>query len=57
MVQFSTLEKKFYCTCCKGFPVIDIPKNMGLVLHIDNEFVENVKCTICKNIGYVRQTA
>lgn len=47
-------KEKLYCTFCKGKPTIEIPINMDLLSPSSHEFVENIKCTICKNIGYVR---
>jgi hypothetical protein len=48
-------NEKLYCNYCKDKPTIEIPNNIDLSLSTSNEFVENVRCTICKNIGYVRR--
>jgi hypothetical protein len=48
-------REKLYCKYCRGTPTIDIPNNIDLRLPTSDKFVENVRCTICKNIGYVRR--
>ena len=48
-------REKMYCKYCKDTPTIEIPSNIDLSSRISNEFVGNVRCTICKNIGYVRR--
>ena len=48
-------REKMYCKYCKDTPTIEVPNNIDLSSPISNEFVENVRCTICKNIGYVRR--
>ena len=48
-------REKLYCKYCKGNPAIKIPQNVNLASPSSDEFVENVRCTICKNIGYVKR--
>ena len=48
-------REKLYCKYCQGTPTIEIPSNIDLSLSTSDEFVLNVRCTICKNIGYVRR--
>ncbi|MFB5647595.1 MAG: hypothetical protein ACE5RO_05600, partial [Candidatus Nitrosomaritimum yanchengensis] len=48
-------KQKLYCKYCKAMPTIDIPSNIDLASPSSAEFVENVRCTICKNVGYVRR--
>ena len=55
MSQISTKEKKLYCSHCKGSPTIEIPNEVDVSLPSSNEFVENIRCTICKEVGYVRR--
>ena len=47
--------EKLYCKYCKLTPTIEVPSNIDLTSTSSDEFVENVRCTICKNIGYVRR--
>ncbi len=46
-------KEKLYCKYCKGTPTIDIPDDIDLSLPASDEFIENVRCTICKTIGYI----
>jgi hypothetical protein len=46
---------KLYCRYCKSTPTIEIPENVDLTSPSSEEFVGNVRCTICKNIGDVRR--
>jgi len=57
-VMTQTLElrkEKLYCKYCKGTPTIEIPNKIDLSLPTSDEFIENVRCAICKNIGYVKR--
>lgn len=55
MIQNIVFKKeKLYCKYCKDNPTIDVPNNVDLSSS-SSTFVENVRCTICKNIGYVRR--
>ena len=47
--------EKLYCKYCKLTPTIEVPYNIDLTSPASDEFVKNVRCTICKNIGYVRR--
>ena len=55
MTQNAVREEILYCKYCKGNPTIEIPDNIDLTSPSSENFVENLKCTICKNIGYVRR--
>jgi hypothetical protein len=46
-------KEKLYCSYCKTTPTIEIPTDIDLSSPTSDEFVENIRCTICKNIGYV----
>jgi len=48
-------KEKLYCKYCKAAPTIEIPSFIDLSSPTSDEFVENVRCTICKNVGYVRR--
>ncbi len=48
-------EERLYCKYCKAMPIINIPENVDLSSPSSEKFVRNVRCTICKNIGYVRR--
>jgi hypothetical protein len=48
-------NEKLYCKYCQSTPTIEIPSNIDLSVPTSDKFVENVRCTICKNIGYVRR--
>jgi len=48
-------KEKLYCKYCKATPTIEIPSAIDLLSPTSDDFVENVRCTICKNIGYVRR--
>lgn len=48
-------HEKLYCDYCKAAPTIEVPNNIDFSSPAGDEFVENVRCAICKNIGYVRQ--
>jgi len=52
---FGLRNEKLYCNYCKATPTIQIPSNIDLSSPTSDEFVENVRCTICKNVGYVRR--
>ena len=47
--------EKLYCQYCEMNPTIEIPDNVDLKSDSSNEFVRNVRCTICKTIGNVRK--
>ena len=47
--------ERLYCKYCKLTPAIEVPHNIDLTSPASDEFVKNVRCTICKNIGYVRR--
>ena len=53
--NLSFKEERLYCKNCKEMPIIVIPKDVDLSSPSSEEFVRNVRCTICKNIGYVRR--
>ena len=55
MTQNTVREEILYCKYCKGNPKIEMPNNIDLTSPSSEEFVENARCTICKNIGYVRR--
>ena len=56
MNQNITVRKvKLYCKYCKGTPTVEIPHDFDLSLDSSSNFLENVRCTICKNIGYVKR--
>ena len=48
-------REKLYCKYCQSTPTIEIPSNIDLSLSTSDKFVCNVRCTICKNTGYVRR--
>ena len=52
---FAFEEERLFCKFCKGMALIDIPKNIDLSSPTSEEFVRNARCTICKNIGYLRR--
>ena len=45
--------EKLYCHYCEMNPTIEVPYNIDLKSDSSNEFVRNVRCTICKTIGNV----
>ena len=45
--------EKLYCHYCKMNPTIEVPSNIDLKSDSSNEFVQNIRCTICKTIGNV----
>ena len=47
-------NKRLYCGYCEANPLIEIPIGLDLTSSSGTEFVRNVRCTICKNIGKVR---
>lgn len=47
--------EKLYCQYCEMNPTIEIPDDVDLKSDSSNEFVRNVRCTICKTIGNVRK--
>jgi len=48
-------REKLYCKYCQSTPTIEISNNIDLSSSTSDEFVGNIRCTICKNIGYVRR--
>ena len=48
-------HEKLYCDYCKAVPTIEVPNNIDFSSSTSDEFVGNIRCTICKNIGYVRR--
>lgn len=48
-------KEKLYCKYYKGTPTIQISKHIDLSSPSSDEFVDDVRCTICKNVGYVRR--
>jgi len=48
-------KEKMHCDYCEAAPTIEVPINMDLSSPTSDEFMENVRCTICKNIGNIRR--
>ena len=48
-------KEKFYCKYCKENPTMEIPSNIDLTSPSSDEFVMNLKCTICKTIGDIQR--
>ncbi|MDH3394728.1 MAG: hypothetical protein OEL52_01075 [Nitrosopumilus sp.] len=48
-------KEKFYCKYCKENPTIEIPSNVDLSSASSENFVSDLKCTICHTIGYIRR--
>lgn len=51
--NISSRIERLYCKNCKMNPEIEIPINMDLISPASENFVRNVRCTICKTIGDV----
>ena len=48
-------NEKLYCDHCESTATIKVPDNIDLSSPTSDEFIKNVRCTICKDIGYVRR--
>lgn len=44
---------KLHCKYCRTSPTVEIPDEIDLSSPLGDEFVGNIRCTICKNVGYL----